>query len=155
MDPQTTLNELFGALRERNRDDVLERLEALSDWIRKGGLLPNMPDAPPPTRYQGWENHATWNVNLWLNNDEGTYHHCCDLAREAVSDADDCEQVDDGIWTAEEARRFLLADKLGEYLEEMNPLQDQPSLFSDLITSALQDVNYDEIAVAFLESIDE
>lgn len=24
-------------------------------------------------KYQGWSNYETWNVNLWLNNDEATY----------------------------------------------------------------------------------
>ena len=29
--------------------------------------------------YNGWENYETWNVALWINNDEGFYS----LAREA------------------------------------------------------------------------
>lgn len=24
--------------------------------------------------YNGWKNHATWNVALWLGNDEGLYY---------------------------------------------------------------------------------
>jgi hypothetical protein len=29
--------------------------------------------------YNGWENYETWNVALWINNEEGLYH----LAMEA------------------------------------------------------------------------
>ena len=31
------------------------------------------------TEYLGWTNYETWNVALWIQNDEGLYH----LAREA------------------------------------------------------------------------
>lgn len=31
-------------------------------------------------RYNGWTNHATWNVALWIGNDQGLY----EMARDAV-----------------------------------------------------------------------
>src|SRR5712691_3193570 len=101
--------------------------------------------------YNGWSNYETWCVNLWLSNDEGTYRHCRSLARDAANAAEDSSRVRDGIWTIEEATRFLFADALKELLDELNPITAQASVFSDLITAALSDVNWHEIADAFLE----
>lgn len=31
--------------------------------------------------YEGWKNYATWNVSLWLNNEEPLYRAACDFMR--------------------------------------------------------------------------
>jgi hypothetical protein len=32
-------------------------------------------------RYNGWTNYATWNVFLWIGNDEGLHRLACDITR--------------------------------------------------------------------------
>ena len=38
-------------------------------------------------KYNGWTNYETWNVNLWLNNDQGTYDFIVELAKQYADDA--------------------------------------------------------------------
>ena len=109
------LTEFLDALRTRDRETAFDRLEGLRDWLNKGGAIPHVPTPEPDVRYQGWANYATWAVHLWLSSDQGTWEFCRDLAREATEDADDCEQVRDDIWTQEQARRFMLADRVKDY----------------------------------------
>lgn len=154
MDPTATLRELLDALRNHDRPTTFDRLESLLDLLSRGGTFPDVPEPPTDESHQGWTNHQTWAVHLWINNEEGTWNYCRDMAREAVEDAEECDQVNDGIWTQNEARRFMLADRLKGYLAESNPLNDNPSLYSDLLGSALEDINYDELADAFLEDLE-
>ena len=51
--------------------------------------------------YNGWKNHATWNANLWLNNEEVTYNALC------------------GIENVESLKEFYLAT-FGEYYDDIN-----------------------------------
>ena len=51
------------------------------------------------TSYNGWKNHATWNVALWINNDEGLYNFAKDFNsyedfRQTLRDVDFIETPD-------------------------------------------------------------
>ena len=43
------------------------------------------------TTYNGWKNHATWNVALWIGGDEGLYN----LAKECASYIEFKETLED------------------------------------------------------------
>lgn len=36
--------------------------------------------------YNGWPNYPTWNVALWMDNDESDYHYARELARTAIGE---------------------------------------------------------------------
>lgn len=78
-------------------------------------------------RYNGWKNYQTWCVNLWLENSEEVMWRFQRLANGGVAEA-------------------ALADGIQAYFETLNPLEDEPSIFTDLLTNALQQVDWFEIA---------
>lgn len=104
-------------------------------------------------RYNGWANYETWCVHLWLTNEEGSYRYWREEAERQSKEARRCEEVKAGTWTVPEARRFRLADQLKSELEEASPTEEA-SLFSDLLSGALAEVDWHEIAEAFLEEVD-
>ncbi len=89
--------------------------------------------------YNGWTNYETWNVNLWLTNDEGSYS----MVREmAVRCADT------------ETSRADLADELKALVEEMMP-DLGASMYADLLGAAISSVNWHELAEHYLTDLDE
>ena len=107
------------------------------------------------SEYNGWTNHETWCVNLWITNTQGDYEYWRQQAHAHADSAASCQMVEDGIWTIEEAAKFNLADEMKEGITENGTEAiDGVSLFSDLISSALGSVNWHEIAEAFLEGVE-
>ena len=96
--------------------------------------------------YNGWTNYETWAVNLWIDNDRGSYTHWRQQAASQYENAGDCESVREGCWSRMSAARFRLAEQIKEEFEDDSPLVDQANVYSDLLTAALGEVDWREIA---------
>jgi hypothetical protein len=98
--------------------------------------------------YNGWPNYETWAVNLWLENDYGTYHFVLDTIREngwyQETDDDDRPWYSDGV--------IALGHWLKDWHEEMNPIIDQASVFTDLLGAAFQEVDWYYIADHWIDN---
>lgn len=86
--------------------------------------------------YNGWTNYETWNVALWLDNEEGTYLDMRELARANRS-------------------AYKLGKAIEDYVEEHNPLSGQASMYSDILQANLREVNWEAIAMHYLPEEEE
>jgi len=99
--------------------------------------------------YNGWKNYETWNVALWIDNDQGSYSQRQEMAQDAWDNTDASEDQE----TRSNEARNALADSLESWVDEMNPINES-SMFADLLSAALREVDWHEIAENFLEDVD-
>lgn len=86
------------------------------------------------TDYNGWTNYETWVVNLWIDNEEGSYTYWREVAAEATDIAE-------------------LSGALKDYHEEALP--EVEGFAADLLGAAMSEVNWDEIAAHLIEEVAE
>ena len=87
--------------------------------------------------YNGWTNHETWLVNLWINEGLLDLFEVGEQARHFAE-----QDEDNAAWE--------MAKWLREQVDEV--IGDQPvGLAADLIGSAMASVNWEEIAVHFTD----
>ena len=94
--------------------------------------------------YNGWTNYETWCVNLWIDNDEYLSGEFAEWAREELESA--IEDDDDPKPSAV----YNLGERIKDYVEECQP--EVTGMFADLLTSALQVVNWKEIAEYYIDA---
>jgi len=101
------------------------------------------------TSYNGWTNYETWVVNLWIDNDQGAHETMREWAQECMQDA-----IDKGC-DADSARNDA-ACELGQRIEQWHDVcvPENQGVFSDLLTRALGQVNWYEIAEHYIDDLE-
>lgn len=101
--------------------------------------------------YNGWSNYATWVVKLWIDNEDVSMGYWWEAAQQTWEDA----KADDSYPSQTKEQSFLcrFADRLKEEYEEDHPTTH--GVFADLLTYALGQVNWYEIAEHYVDDVKE
>jgi hypothetical protein len=99
--------------------------------------------------YSGYTNYQTWNVNLWIDNDQGLYSYWNERAAEVWNDASPAYE-----WQSKkDAATSALEDELKDYFSELaDEAIGNAGMFSDLLGHAIDSVNWGEIAHGLIET---
>jgi hypothetical protein len=89
--------------------------------------------------YNGWTNYETWNVKLWIDNEEGSYHYWRDQVQETLEDK---QNRDDAV--------YAISKALKDEIEDQQP--ELSGCYSDLLSAAISEVNWYEIAENWVDS---
>lgn len=95
--------------------------------------------------HEGWSNYSTWLVNSYITNDKELNKYFIDITKEIKDSNSDYPAVE-------------LADRIKDFLDEYNvELEDSRDtikcIFKCLLEYALEQVNYIEIAKAWLADL--
>jgi hypothetical protein len=91
------------------------------------------------TKYNGWTNYETWNLNLWFDD----FY------------SDDAQRILDSCEGDKDAAIKELADYIESNTEEMlSEEMPKTGFLADICNSALREVNYYEIAKNYIAEVD-
>ena len=108
---------------------------------------------PEDTKYNGWTNYETWLVGLWLDNDQGTQEFVRETVEEFARQDFPLDDFERRIGTtSDDKRRRAVQEWLNDYIEEgAESLLGESSLYSDLLTAALSEVDWRDLAEHYLD----
>lgn len=87
--------------------------------------------------YNGWTNYETWNVALWIDNDQGSQEYWIERATELVKENGKEDSVSD------------LADEIQGQHEDNCP--EVMGCYADLLNAALAAVDWRELAEHYMD----
>jgi hypothetical protein len=85
------------------------------------------------SEYNGWSNRETWVMNLWLTNDEYHYDALTHIMRAFETESEQAEELEHWVRS------------------ELESLEMQASVWSDLLTTSLGRVSWYEIVSSNLD----
>jgi len=104
-------------------------------------------------KHNGWTNYETWNVALWMDNNEGDQNYWVERAEEVFRASQAGESY--SSQTRAEAAAHTLSDEIKEQHMEACPTDlPGPGCFADLLSAALSCVNWYEIAEHYIADLD-
>ena len=96
------------------------------------------------TKYNGWSNYETWNCKLWLDNEPTPY----EMISEHIHFLRNC---------GKNYKKNDIVYKTSQFIKDqlVEPYQPklEPSMFSDMLSASLREINYYEIATAYYDDL--
>lgn len=97
------------------------------------------------TAFNGWKNHNTWLMATWLCIDKALHEYWFQQAKRYPIGRKADEMLAGGLISARELAANQLAEQLRWELTKMSPIRE-PNVYTDLLNSALTEVDWFEIA---------
>ena len=107
------------------------------------------------TKYNGWTNYETWNMKLWMDNDQGFSNYWSERAQEIYRDAEA-----ERFFTKRERAALILGDAIKDEMSDhaqdaLEAAKVECSWIADFLNAAVSEVNYHEIAVSLLSDVED